>query len=126
MKFYMLNALTAAAGLILVSTLGEPLLTDAVRLPLQGVVVLFSAVTLVLERMLRPKKGVTPGALVRNVMGATLIKMMLVLTGILIYVVMEFPDPRNFAIASYLLYAAFTAILVAESMRHSVPPTDGV
>ena len=126
MKFYMLNALTAAAGLILVSTLGEPLLTDAVRLPLQGVVVLFSAVTLVLERMLRPKKGVTPGALVRNVMGATLIKMMLVLTGILIYVVLEFPDPRNFAIASYLLYAAFTAILVAESMRHSVPPTDGV
>ena len=126
MKFYILNALTAAAGLILVSTLGEPLLTDAVRLPLQGVVVLFSAVTLVLERMLRPKKGVTPGALVRNVMGATLIKMMLVLTGILIYVVMEFPDPRNFAIASYLLYAAFTAILVAESMRHSVPPTDGV
>ena len=126
MKFYMLNALTAAAGLILVSTLGEPLLTDAVRLPLQGVVVLFSAVTLVLERMLRPKKGVTPGALVRNVMGATLIKMMLVLTGILIYVVMEFPDPRNFAIASYLLYAAFTAILVAESMRHSVPPTGGV
>ena len=126
MKFYMLNALTAAAGLILVSTLGEPLLTDAVGLPLQGVVVLFSAVTLVLERMLHPKKGVTPGALVRNVMGATLIKMMLVLTGILIYVVLEFPDPRNFAIASYLLYAAFTAILVAESMRHSVPPTDGV
>ena len=126
MKFYMLNALTAAAGLILVSTVGEPLLTDAVRLPLQGVVVLFSAVTFVLERMLRPKKGVTPGALVRNVMGATLIKMMLVLTGILIYVVMEFPDPRNFAIASYLLYAAFTAILVAESMRHSVPPTGGV
>jgi len=39
---------------------------------------------------------------------------------------MEFPDPRNFAIASYLLYAAFTAILVAESMRHSVPPTGGV
>lgn len=126
MKFHVMNALTAAAGLILVSTLGEPLLTDAVRMPLQGVVLVFTLVTIVLERMLRPKKGVTPGALVRNVMGATLIKMMLVMTGILIYVVMDFPDPRNFAVATYLLYAAFTAILVAESMRHSVPPTDDV
>jgi|GEM_PF-775481 hypothetical protein len=126
MKFHVMNALTAAAGLVLVSTLGEPLLTDAVRMPLQIVVVVFTLVTIVLERLLRPKEGVTPGALVRNVMLATLIKMLLVMTGILIYVVLEFPDPKNFAIATYLLYAAFTAILVAESMRHSVPPTDGV
>ncbi|MDB4588557.1 hypothetical protein N9095_01105 [bacterium] len=126
MKFHLMNALTGAAGMILVSTLGEPLLTDAVRLPLQAVVVVLFLVTLVLERMLRPKKGVTPGALVRNVMGATLIKMMLVMTGILFYVVLDGPDPRNFAIAAYLLYASFTAILVAESMRHSVPPTGGV
>ena len=93
---------------------------------MQGVVILFSLITILLERMLRPKEGVTSGALVRNVMGATLIKMMIVLTGILVYIVAEFPDPKNFAIATYLLYAAFTAILVAESMRHSVPPTDGV
>ena len=126
MKFHVMNALTAVAGLVMVSTLGEPLLTDAVRLPLQVVVAVFLLVTTFLERLLRPKKGVTPGALVRNVMGATLIKMMLVMTGILIYVVLDYPDPRNFAIATYLLYAAFTAILVAESMRHSVPPTDGV
>ena len=121
-----MNALTAVAGLVMVSTLGEPLLTDAGRLPLQVVVVFFLRVTTFLERLLRPKKGVTPGALVRNVMGATLIKMMLVMTGILIYVVLDYPDPRNFATAAYLLHAAVTAILVAESMRHSVPPTDGV
>ncbi|MBL6645060.1 MAG: hypothetical protein ISP55_01240 [Flavobacteriales bacterium] len=126
MKFHILNGLTTLAGFILVSTLGEPLLTDAVRMPLQVVVVLFSLITVVLERMLRPKEGASSGALVRNVMGATLIKMMIVLTGILMYIVAEFPDPKNFAIATYLLYAAFTAILVAESMRHSVPPTDGV
>ena len=88
MKFHVMNALTAVAGLVMVSTLGEPLLTDAVRLPLQVVVVVFLLVTTFLERLLRPKKGVTPGALVRNVMGATLIKMMLVMTGILIYVVL--------------------------------------
>jgi hypothetical protein len=48
MKFHVMNALTAAAGLVLVSTLGEPLLTDAVRMPLQIVVVVFTLVTIVL------------------------------------------------------------------------------
>ena len=34
MKFHILNALVLVAGGIVVSTLGEPLLTDAVRTPL--------------------------------------------------------------------------------------------
>ena len=61
--------------------------------------------------------------LVNKVMMATLVKMGIVLTGILIYVVMDAPDPRNFGIATYVLYAAFTSVLVAESMRHNIPPT---
>ena len=46
-----------------------------------------------------------------------------VLAVILLYVVLDAPDPRHFGIATYLLYAAFTSVLVAESMRHTVPPT---
>ena len=118
-------ALTAIGALIVVSTLGEPLLTDVVRMPLQLVVVLLASVTWVLERLLRPKPEARPGTLIRNVMLATLIKMGLVLTGILIYVVAEFPDPKPFSLATYLIYAAFTAVLVAESMRHEVSPTKG-
>ena len=123
MKFHLLNALVLVAGLLVVSTLGEPLLTDAVRFPLQGVAVALALVNLLLERMLRPKPGARPAMLVNKVMMATLIKMGLVLMGILIYVVTDAPDPRHFGIATYLLYAAFTSVLVAESMRHNIPPT---
>lgn len=123
MKFQLLNALVLVAGLLVVSTLGEPLLTDSVRLPLQMVAVVLAMVNLLLERMLRPKPGSRPAMLVNKVMMATLIKMGLVLAGILIYVVLDAPDPRHFGIATYLLYAAFTSVLVAESMRHNIPPT---
>ncbi len=123
MKFHLLNALVLAAGWLVVSTLGEPLLTDAVRVPLQGVAVALALVNLLLERMLRPKPGARPAMLVNKVMMATLIKMGLVLMGILIYVLTDAPDPRYFGIATYLLYAAFTSVLVAESMRHNIPPT---
>lgn len=123
MKFQLLNALVLVAGLLVVSTLGEPLLTDSVRLPLQMVAVVLAVVNLLLERMLRPKPGSRPAMLVNKVMMATLIKMGLVLAGILIYVVLDAPDPRHFGIATYLLYAAFTSVLVAESMRHNIPPT---
>ncbi len=123
MKFHLLNGLVLVAGLLVVSTLGEPLLTDVVRLPLQGVVVVLAAVNVILERSLRPKPGARPAMLVNKVMMATLVKMGIVLTGILIYVVSDAPDPRNFGIATYVLYAAFTAVLVAESMRHNLPPT---
>ena len=123
MKFHLLNGLVLVAGLLVVSTLGEPLLTDAVRLPLQFVAVLLAVVNVMLERMLRPKPGARPAMLVNKVMVATLVKMGIVLTGILIYVVTDVPDPRNFGIATYVLYAAFTSVLVAESMRHTVPPT---
>lgn len=123
MKFHLLNGLVLVAGLLVVSTLGEPLLTDAVRLPLQFVAVLLAVVNVMLERMLRPKPGARPAMLVNKVMVATLVKMGIVLTGILIYVVTDAPDPRNFGIATYVLYAAFTSVLVAESMRHNLPPT---
>lgn len=123
MKFHLLNSLVLVAGLLVVSTLGEPLLTDAVRLPLQFVAVLLALVNVLLERMLRPKPGARPAMLVNKVMVATLVKMGIVLTGILIYVVTDAPDPRNFGIATYVLYAAFTSVLVAESMRHNLPPT---
>lgn len=123
MKFQLLNSLVLVAGLLVVSTLGEPLLTDSVRLPLQVVAVVLALVNLLLERMLRPKPGSRPAMLVNKVMMATLIKMGLVLAGILIYVVLDAPDPRHFGIATYLLYAAFTSVLVAESMRHNIPPT---
>lgn len=123
MKFQLLNALVLVAGLLVVSTIGEPLLTDSVRLPLQMVAVVLAVVNLLLERMLRPKPGSRPAMLVNKVMMATLIKMGLVLAGILIYVVLDAPDPRHFGIATYLLYAAFTSVLVAESMRHNIPPT---
>lgn len=126
MKFHLMMAVTTLGAGIVVSTLGEPLLTDAVRRPLQVVVVLLAAVTWGLEWILRPKPEARPGALIRNVMLATLIKMGLVLTGILIYVVADFPDPKPFSLATYLIYAAFTAVLVAESMRHEVSPTKDI
>ena len=126
MKFHVMTALTAAGALIVVSNLGEPFLTNAVRTPLQGVVILLAVVTWTLERLLRPKPDSRPGSLIRNVMLATLIKMGLVLTGILIYVVADFPDPKPFSLATYLIYVAFTAILVAESMRHQVSPTKDI
>jgi len=68
MKFQWMLALTALSALLLVSTLEPPLLTDAVRSPLQFVVVLMALVTWLLDRLLRPKPGARPGSLVRNVM----------------------------------------------------------
>ena len=123
MKFHLLNGLVLLAAVLVVSTLGEPLLTESVRTPLQVMAVALAGVNLVLERMLRPKPGARPAMLVNKVMLATLIKMGLVLAVILLYVVLDASDPRHFGIATYLLYAAFTSVLVAESMRHTVPPT---
>lgn len=126
MKFQWMLALTALSALLLVSTLEPPLLTEAVRSPLQFVVVLMALVTWLLDRMLRPKPGARPGALVRNVMLVTLIKMAVVMVGILFYSLLDMPDPTQFSLATYLIYAAFTAILVAEAMRHEVSPTEGI
>lgn len=123
MKFHILNALVLVAGGIVVSTLGEPLLTDAVRTPLLMMAVLLAGVNLMLERMLRPKPGTRPAMLVNRVMVASLVKMGVVMAVILGYVIADAADPRNFGIATYLLYAAFTSVLVAESMRHGIPPT---
>lgn len=123
MKFHLLNGLVLVAALLVVSTLGEPLLTHPVRLPLQVMAVTLAAVNWGLERMLRPKPGARPAMLVNRVMLATLVKMGVVLAVILFYVVMDAPDPKHFGIATYLLYVAFTSVLVAESMRHTVPPT---
>ena len=123
MKFHILNALVLVAGVIVVSTLGEPLLTDAVRIPLLMMAVLLAGVNLMLERMLRPKPGTRPAMLVNRVMVASLVKMGVVMAVILGYVIADAPDPQNFGIATYLLYAAFTSVLVAESMRHGIPPT---
>ena len=123
MKFHILNALVLVAGGIVVSTLGEPLLTDAVRTPLLMMAVLLAGVNLMLERMLRPKPGTRPAMLVNRVMVASLVKMGVVMAVILGYVIADAPDPRNFGIATYLLYAAFTSVLVAESMRDGIPPT---
>ena len=123
MKFHILNALVLVAGGIVVSTLGEPLQTDAVRTPLLMMAVLLAGVNLMLERMLRPKPGTRPAMLVNRVMVASLVKMGVVMAVILGYVIADAPDLRNFGIATYLLYAAFTSVLVAESMRHGIPPT---
>lgn len=123
MKFHLFNALVLVAGGIVVSTLGEPLLTDAVRKPLLMMAVLLAGVNLLLERMLRPKPGTRPAMLVNRVMVASLVKMGVVMAVILGYVIVDAPDPRQFGIATYLLYAAFTSVLVAESMRHQIPPT---
>ena len=123
MKFHLLNGLVLLAAVLVVSTLGEPLLAESVRTPLQVMAVTLAFVNIMLERMLRPKPGTRPAMLVNKVMLASLLKMGVVLTVILIYVVLDAPEPRRFGITTYLFYAAFTAVLVAESMRHSVPPT---
>ena len=57
-------------------------------------------------------------------MGTTLIKMFAMLILILVYLALDGPDPRIFGVAAYLIYAAFTAILVAETTRHLMPPTN--
>lgn len=124
MKFLALNLLTALGALLLIWTLGEPLMTEAVRDPLSGVVVFLAALTPLLERWLRPREGATSGSHVRKVMATTMIKMFAMLILILVYLFLGGPDPKVFGLAAYLVYAAFTGILVAETMRHSVPPTD--
>lgn len=124
MKFWIWVALTALGALLLVHTLEPPLMTDAVRQPLTALVVVLTILTPLLEWWVRPKEGATPGSHVRKVMGLTTIKMFLMLGVILAYLMAKGPDPKVFGIASYLIYLAFTGILVAESMRHSVPPTD--
>lgn len=124
MKFLGLNFLTALGALLLIRTLGEPLMTEAARDPLSCVVVFLAVLTPLLERWLRPREGATPGSHVRKVMATTMIKMFAMLTLILAYLLLGGPDPRVFGLAAYLVYAAFTGILVAETMRHSVPPTD--
>lgn len=124
MKFRILNALTAVGLLLMVTTLPAPLMTEAVRQPLVLLVLLLTALNLFLERWLRPQNGVTPGAQVRRVMGMTMIKMFAMLAIILAYLIAGYPDPQVFGVAAYLAYLVFTSILVAESMRHSSPPTD--
>ena len=124
MKFHALNFLTALGALLLIWTLDTPLMTEAVRGPLFGVVVFLAVLTPLLERWLRPQEGATPGSHVRKVMAVTMIKMFAMLILILLYLFLGGPDPRVFGLGAYLIYAAFTGILVAETMRHSVPPTD--
>ena len=99
-------------------------MTEAARDPLSGVVVFLAVLTPLLERWLRPRDGATPGSHVRKVMATTMIKMFAMLILIVVYLFLGGPDPRVFGLAAYLVYAAFTGILVAETMRHSVPPTD--
>ena len=124
MKFLALNLLTALGALLLIRTLGAPFMTEAARDPLSGVVVFLAVLTPLLERWLRPREGATPGSHVRKVMATTTIKMFAMLILILVYLFLGGPDPKVFGLAAYLVYAAFTGILVAETMRHSVPPTD--
>ena len=63
MKFR-LNLMTWRwAVLLLIRTLGEPLMTEAARDPLLQVVVFLAGVNLVLERWLRPKPGARPRAM---------------------------------------------------------------
>lgn len=124
MKFFLFNLLTALAALLLVWTLGGPLMTDAVRWPLTGIVLVLGGLTPFLERWLRPVEGANPGNQVRKVMGTTLIKMFAMLILILVYLALDGPDPRIFGVAAYLIYAAFTVILVAETTRHLMPPTN--
>ena len=57
MKFLALNLLTALGALLLIRTLGEPLMTEAARDPLSGVVVFLAVLTPLLERWLRPREG---------------------------------------------------------------------
>jgi hypothetical protein len=124
MKFLALNLLTALGALLLIRTLGAPFMTEAARDPLSGVVVFLAVLTPLLERWLRPREAATPGSHVRKVMATTMIKMFAMLILILVYLFLGGPDPKVFGLAAYLVYAAFTGILVAETMRHSVPPTD--
>lgn len=124
MKFLIWNVLTALVALLLVHTLGSPLMTEAVRAPLTWLTLILAVLTPLLERWIRPAEGGTPGSHVRKVMGLTTVKMFLMLGVILAYLLAKGPDPRVFGVAAYLIYLAFTGILVAESMRHSVPPTD--
>ncbi len=124
MKFMVLVVLTALGALLLIHTLTPPLMTDAVRNPLTGVVVVLMVVTLILERWMRPREGASPGSHIRKVTGVTTVKMFLMLGVVLAYLMGKYPDPRVFGVAAYLIYLAFTGLLVAESMRHAVPPTD--
>jgi len=121
MKFLVLNCLTAFAALLLIHTLGEPLMTDGARWPLTGVVGLLAVLTPVLERWLRPTERGSVEGQVRKVMVTTLVKMFAMLILILVYLSLDAPDPRVFGMASYLVYAAFTGLLVAETMRHRAP-----
>ena len=124
MKFLALNTLTAFAALLLIHTLQEPWMVDSSRLSLTAVVLFLAVLTPCLERWLRPDDSTSSGAQVRKVMGATMIKMFAVLILVLIYLLMGGPNPMVFGLSVYLCYAAFTAILVAETMRHNRPPTD--
>ena len=63
MKFLLFNLLTALAALLLVWTLGEPLMTEAVRDPLTGIVLFLGVLTPLLERWLRPVEGRAPAAM---------------------------------------------------------------
>ena len=69
-------------------------------------------------------KGATPGSHVRKVMATTMIKMFAMLISSWSTSFSAARTPGVSALAAYLVYAAFTGILVAETMRHSVPPTD--
>ena len=124
MKFLVLVALTTLGAILLVHTLDAPLMTEAVRTPLSALILLLAVLTPLLERWLRPKGGGRPGSHINKVMGMTLIKMFLMLGVILAYLVSGQPDPKVFGVSAYLVYLAFTGLLVSESMRHGVPPTD--
>ena len=122
MKFLLFNLLTALAALLLVWTLGDPLMTDEVRWPLTGIVLFLAVLTPSVGALAEAREGATPGNQVRKVMGTTLIKMFAMLILILVYLALGGPDPKVFGVSAYLVYAAFTAILVAETTRHWIRP----
>ena len=124
MKFLLLNTLTTLGFLLLVYTLEPPLMTESVQEPMTAVILTLAVLTPILEWWLRPGRTGRHGSQVRKIMLTTLIKMMLMLVVILVYLLKGGPDPVVFGMASYLVYLAFTGILVAEAMRHVQPPQD--
>ena len=124
MRFLATNILIAVVALLLIHTLQEPWMVDSARLSLTAVVLFLAVMTPCLEWWLRPGNSTSPGAQVRKVMGATMIKMFSMLILVLLYLFIGGPSPMVFGLSVYLVYAAFTAILVAETMRHKWPPTD--
>ena len=124
MRFLATNILIAVVALLLIHTLQEPWMVDSARLSLTAVVLFLAVMTPCLEWWLRPENSSSSGAQVRKVMGVTMIKMFSMLILVVLYLFIGGPSPLTFGLAVYLVYVAFTVILVVETMRHKWPPTD--